>query len=226
MKPNYSTLDPALEIALKYGPDLSNGFTSHAPMATEAMCAMGRPDAVMRWIENYRRQMTARPRTVDKNRPGAMARRAGSAPTGSRIGWCFSSNELRGIHWRKWCGNGARCSLAGLAGAATHGIIRAGHAVRAMTNEETPIRRRLNWRTGWPTGRRPTRSCPSARHDARRDLPSRAIAAVPAASGRATQPPLHTRSSKRWFSSTIFRPLPEPSRWWTSAATCRLSSRI
>ena len=47
MKPNYSTLDPALEIVLKHGPDLRNGFTSHGPMATEAMCAMGRPDAVM-----------------------------------------------------------------------------------------------------------------------------------------------------------------------------------
>ena len=62
MTPNYSTLDAALEIALDSGPDLGNGFTSHAPMATEAMCAMGRADAVIPWIENYRRQFTARPR--------------------------------------------------------------------------------------------------------------------------------------------------------------------
>ena len=50
----YSVLDETLEIMAPMGPDLNNGFSNHAPMAIEAMCAMGRTDAVMRWFERYR----------------------------------------------------------------------------------------------------------------------------------------------------------------------------
>ncbi len=46
-QPSYTSMDEALPILSEYGPDLSNGLTNHAPMATEALCAMGRPDAVM-----------------------------------------------------------------------------------------------------------------------------------------------------------------------------------
>ena len=69
MKPDYSTLDSALEIVLRHGPELPNGFTSHGPMSTEAMCAMGRSDAVMPWIENYTRRMTERPRPSERIDP-------------------------------------------------------------------------------------------------------------------------------------------------------------
>ena len=62
MTPDYSTMDDALEIVLKAGPDLTNGFTSHASMGAEAMCSMGRADAVISWVENYRHKFTDRPR--------------------------------------------------------------------------------------------------------------------------------------------------------------------
>ena len=57
---DYSALDETLEIMAPMGPDLSNGFSNHAPMAIEAMCAMGRSDAVMPWFERYRHSLAPR----------------------------------------------------------------------------------------------------------------------------------------------------------------------
>ncbi|MFZ0677975.1 hypothetical protein [Candidatus Binatus sp.] len=52
---DYFALDETLEAMAPIGPDLSNGFSYHAPMAIEAMCAMDRGDAVKPWFERYRR---------------------------------------------------------------------------------------------------------------------------------------------------------------------------
>ena len=61
MNPNdYSALDETLEAMAPMGPDLTNGFSNHAPMAIEAMCAMHRGDAVMPWFERYRRSLAPR----------------------------------------------------------------------------------------------------------------------------------------------------------------------
>lgn len=54
-------MEPALELLAAYGPDLRNGLTSHAPMAVEALAALGRADVVMPWLEDYRQGMLPRP---------------------------------------------------------------------------------------------------------------------------------------------------------------------
>jgi hypothetical protein len=141
LTPNYSTLDAALEIALQYGPDLNNAFTSHATMASEAMCAMGRADAVVPWIENYRRQFTARPRPSVKI-DAARWRDALGLPHRFADWVVFFQDQLSRRPWTEVVREWGALLAAGLAGAATHGIIRAGHAVRALANEETPARRR------------------------------------------------------------------------------------
>src|SRR5256712_14069544 len=58
---DYSMMEPALEFLAAYGPDLRSGLTSHAPMAVEALAALGRADAVMPWLEDYRKGMEPRP---------------------------------------------------------------------------------------------------------------------------------------------------------------------
>ncbi|HKD70043.1 MAG TPA: questin oxidase family protein [Candidatus Binataceae bacterium] len=139
MTPNYSTMDAALEMVLKAGPDLTNGLTSHASMGAEAMCSMGRADAVISWVENYRHMFTDRPRPsvkIDMNRW-----RDALGVVNRFADWVvFFQNELRERRWveviRQW---GALLS-PGLVGAATHGIIRTGHAVRALSQQETPAR--------------------------------------------------------------------------------------
>jgi len=50
---SYDPLDGALDKLAGYGPGLANGNFSHAPMVAEALCALGRPEAVMPWIEGY-----------------------------------------------------------------------------------------------------------------------------------------------------------------------------
>src|SRR6266436_4137276 len=73
---DYSALDEALEIMASNGPELNNGFSNHAPMAIEAMCAMGRRDSVMPWFERYRRWLAPRrarvARLTDDNWRGAL----------------------------------------------------------------------------------------------------------------------------------------------------------
>src|SRR5260221_1786861 len=54
---DYSRLDEALEMLRPYGPELQNGNSNHAPMAAEAMCVLGRGDAVIEWVDRYRHDL-------------------------------------------------------------------------------------------------------------------------------------------------------------------------
>src|SRR5260370_8918736 len=53
----YDSLDDALASLSDYGSGLANGNFNHAPMVAEALCVMGRPEAVMPWLEGYRPRM-------------------------------------------------------------------------------------------------------------------------------------------------------------------------
>src|SRR5271169_4480075 len=58
--PSYHSLDAALDRLSGYGPGLINGNFNHAPMVAEALCALGRPEAVMPWIERYQGRLVVR----------------------------------------------------------------------------------------------------------------------------------------------------------------------
>ena len=58
--PSYAALDEALEVLAPYGIELKNGNSNHGPMVAEALCALGRPEAVMPWIARYRERMLSR----------------------------------------------------------------------------------------------------------------------------------------------------------------------
>ena len=64
----YTTLDDALDTISPCGIELKNGNSNHAPMVAEALCAMGRPEAVMPWLERYRERMSPRPPARDRIR--------------------------------------------------------------------------------------------------------------------------------------------------------------
>src|SRR6266550_3792699 len=86
-------MEPALEFLAPYGPDLRNGLTSHAPMAVEALAALGRADAVMPWLEAYRRGMEPRP--VAHQQIGRDDWRAALGSTDRVADWdAFFANEL------------------------------------------------------------------------------------------------------------------------------------
>ncbi len=138
---DYSVLDETLEVMAPMGPDLINGFSNHAPMAIEAMCAMGRGDAVMLWFERYRHSLA--PRRARVARLTNENWRAALGDLRRTEDWFeFFRNELEERPWRSVLDTWAARLAPGLMAAATHGVIRTGHATRALALEETLTRRR------------------------------------------------------------------------------------
>jgi hypothetical protein len=135
----YAVLDPALEVVAQHGSDLSNGLTSHAPMTAEALCAAGRPDAVAPWLERYRRHMTPRP--ASRERIAADAWQAALGRAEREADWnAFFADALAEAPWRVVVARWAARLAPGACANATHGVIRVGHALRALADAETPAR--------------------------------------------------------------------------------------
>jgi hypothetical protein len=139
--PCYASLDDALETLAPYGIELKNGNSNHAPMVAEALCAMGRPDAVMLWIARYRERMLPRPaaraRIRSEDWRSILGERARFAD------WSvFFSEELRAAPWREVLDRWMERLAPGFCAAATHGVIRVGHAARGLADSETPPRLR------------------------------------------------------------------------------------
>jgi hypothetical protein len=137
--PSYASLDDALDILAPYGIELKNGNSNHAPMVAEALCAMGRPDAVLPWIARYRERMLPRPE------PGARIRREdwreALGERGRFADWgAFFAEELREAPWRNVLDRWLERLAPGFCAAATHGVIRVGHAARSLAAGETPQR--------------------------------------------------------------------------------------
>src|SRR2546428_10829272 len=99
MASSYEALDEALESISSAGPELANGWTNHAHMTIEALCAIGRGDAMLPWLEGYRTGMTAWPAVRERisveTWPAALGR------PGRVADWraCFL-NELKDAPWR------------------------------------------------------------------------------------------------------------------------------
>jgi hypothetical protein len=141
MSSSYESLDDALDAVSRYGIELKNGNSNHAPMVAEALCAMGRPDAVMPWLSRYRERMLPRPARSDPishdNWRSALGQRDRFAD------WAiFFGNELQAAPWHKVVDHWVGRLAPGFSAAATHGVIRVGHAVRSLVAAETPTRLR------------------------------------------------------------------------------------
>jgi hypothetical protein len=139
--PSCEPLDAALDILSGYGPGLANGNFNHAPMVAEALCALGHPATVMPWIERYRERLVPRAAAGEPIRSAEWRRALGQRERFAAWSALFAK-ELRQTPWREvldvWAGRLA----PGVAAAATHGAIRVGHAVRALTMAESPQRLR------------------------------------------------------------------------------------
>jgi hypothetical protein len=139
--PSYSPLDEALEILAPYGIELKNGNSNHAPMVAEALCAMGRPNAVMPWIAGYRERMLPRPQTGDRIRRSDW--RAALGHRSRFADWsAFFAEELAEAPWPQVLDRWVDRLAPGFCAAATHGVIRVGHAARSLAAGETPQRLR------------------------------------------------------------------------------------
>jgi hypothetical protein len=136
---SYQPLDGALDRLSGYGPGLANGNFNHAPMVAEALCALGRSDAVMPWIGRYRERLVVREPVGDPIRAAEWQGALGLRDRFAAWSALFAA-ELRQAPWRQVLDLWAERLAPGVSAAATHGAIRVGHAVRALAAGETPQR--------------------------------------------------------------------------------------
>ena len=133
------TIDEALDIVHRTGPDLVGGNSNHAPMVTETLFTLGRPDAVLPWIEGYKRRFQDHPQAHNPISPGAWQASLGDSSRGAD--WtAFFDRALAEAPWQAVLQTWVPHLVPGLMAAATHGLIRTGHAVRSLTAGATPQR--------------------------------------------------------------------------------------
>ncbi|MBQ0904308.1 questin oxidase family protein [Micromonospora sp. U21] len=122
-------LDEAYERLHRTGPEYQGWLTNHGPMAVEALARHGHQQRVHRWLDDYLGRLDELPRglrPIDDWRVAlGDAKRAGD--------WlAYFDRELRKHPWREVLGTWWPRLLPGIAAGATHGVIRVGHAVRAL----------------------------------------------------------------------------------------------
>jgi hypothetical protein len=132
-------LDGVLERFAKTGPEFEGGLSNHGPMASEALVALGRPDAVEPWAEAYARRLEEHPQERARIEPREWRAALGDA---RRAGdWtAFFGRELAQAPWPALLDTWVARLAPGIMAAATHGVIRTAHAVRALDGDETPQR--------------------------------------------------------------------------------------
>ncbi|HEY1851365.1 MAG TPA: questin oxidase family protein [Candidatus Binataceae bacterium] len=139
--PDYSTLDEALELLRPFGAELHNGNSNHAPMAAEAMCALGRPDAVLDWVDRYRRNLEPARTPHELIKPAEWRNALGHQ---DRIAdWrVFLENELAEHPWPEVLDRWVARLAPGIIAAAAHGAIRTAHAARSLAVQKSDLRLR------------------------------------------------------------------------------------
>ncbi|HEU4348774.1 MAG TPA: hypothetical protein VFR35_13425 [Actinoplanes sp.] len=160
-------LDEALQRLRGTGPERNGWLTNHAPMAAEALVHQGHAAEVHRWIDDYTDLLEDAPRGIAPIPPDEWRDPLGDpVRTGDWI--AFFDRAVREQPWQEVLAVWWPRLLPGIAAGATHGVIRAGHAVRALLDAETGPRVAelaqglAYWAARWqpiaPAGRGPYRS--------------------------------------------------------------------
>lgn len=135
-----SNLDQALDDLAEYGPEWGPGVSNHGPMAAEALVQLGRPEAVAGFIDSYRSLLY-----LDGPRSSAPIEQEHWQPALGNMrllgDWnAFFTEQLREASWREVLATWWPRLLPGLSAGGGHGAIRTAHAVRALTETESPLR--------------------------------------------------------------------------------------
>jgi hypothetical protein len=134
-------LEEALEMLSRSGFEYHGGLANHGPMAAEALVVLGRPEAVRPWVEDYRRNLQER--GAPRERLAADAWRDALGDFRRAPDWAqMLERELSDGPWPVVLDRWTERLAPGLVGAALHGLIRTGHAARALSVRDTPARRR------------------------------------------------------------------------------------
>jgi hypothetical protein len=124
------TLDEAYERLHATGPEFDGWLSNHGPMAAEAMVRHGHAGTVHRWLDGYMRRLEEFPRGTAAI--GADWQEALGDPRRVADWTAYFRREVTRQPWRQVLGTWWPRLLPGVVAAATHGVIRVGHAVRAL----------------------------------------------------------------------------------------------
>lgn len=146
-------LDEALERIRRFAPESRRAGANHAPMVVEALCALGREDAIGPWLDGYERRLTPSP--AGSQSPGTGGSGVSADPAGGPMDWRRELGKMsahglwlarfeRMLEERPWhmvVSDWLPRLIPGLAAAAAHGWLRTAHAVRALAVVDTSPRR-------------------------------------------------------------------------------------
>ena len=127
------TLDEAYERLHATGPEFDGWLSNHGPMAAEAMVRHGHAGQVHRWLDGYMARLEEFPRGTGPI--GAEWQDALGDPRRIADWTVHFRREVAEQPWREVLETWWPRLLPGVAAAATHGVIRVGHAVRALTQD-------------------------------------------------------------------------------------------
>ncbi|GGM48627.1 hypothetical protein GCM10011608_36820 [Micromonospora sonchi] len=134
-----SLLDEAYQQLRHSGPERDGWLSNHAPMAVEALVRHGHEAEVPRWLDGYADRLEERPRGI-----APIVADEWRDPLGDPVrtgDWLdHFDRELADAPWREVLARWWPRLLPGIAAGATHGVIRVGHAVRALLDQETAPR--------------------------------------------------------------------------------------
>jgi hypothetical protein len=129
------TLDEALQRLHRSGPEREDWLSNHAPMAVEALVRHGKARAVHRWIDLYRDKLEDMPVSASPVTHTDWREALGDPRRlADWIGHFTIALDER--PWREVLTEWWPRLLPGISGAATHPVIRTGHAVRTLLDEE------------------------------------------------------------------------------------------
>jgi len=126
-------LDEAYQRLHRTGPEFDGWLSNHGPMAAEAMARHGHEEDVGPWLDGYIRQLEDFP--IGTAPVGADWAEALGDPRRIADWTVFFCREAAGQPWREILGTWWPRLLPGVAASATHGVIRVGHAVRALLTD-------------------------------------------------------------------------------------------
>jgi len=133
-------LDEVYERMRRTGPEFDGWLSNHGPMAADAVLRLGAPVDVHAWLDGYAARLEEAPRPRWPIGPAEWREVLGDP---SRLGdWlALFDRELTERPWADVLVTWWPRLLPGSLASATHGLIRTGHAVRALREEETAPRR-------------------------------------------------------------------------------------
>ena len=132
-------LDSALGQLHAYGCELDNGLTNHAPMVAETLHHLGQQSAIQPWVSRELKRCLLRPKHTVPIDLQHWQDGLGDAMRFSDWADLFNA-EISERGWKAALQTWVPRLAPGFAASAAHGVIRVGHAARALKDTETDVR--------------------------------------------------------------------------------------